>query len=101
MIQGTTPTHIFNLPFAASMVSSARVVYKQRDKEVLRKENDDFRIEGENSISVDLTEEETFLFDCNHSVKLQLRVKTNAGKVLATKPIIVRVEECLDREVLI
>lgn len=99
MIQGTTPTHIFNLPFDSDQVSSARVIYKQREQEILRKETEDFKMDG-SAISVALTQEETFLFDCKYSVKLQLRVATKSGKVLSTKPIIIRVEECIDSEVL-
>ena len=53
-----------------------------------------------NAIRVELKQEDTLLFDCDYSVKLQLRVLTNDGKTLATQPIIVSIEECLDNEVL-
>lgn len=43
MIIGTTPTHHFDLPFDASMVSAARVIYKQNGTEILRKETEDFK----------------------------------------------------------
>lgn len=99
MIRGTTPTHVFNLPFESSLISSARVIYKQGTKEILRKETEAFEMEG-NTIRVTLTQEETFLFDCKGSVKLQLRVLTKAGKSLSTRTIIVSVDECLDNEVL-
>lgn len=99
MIRGTTPTHKFILPFKAELLTSVRVVYKQGQKEVLRKETTDFVMEG-NTLALTLTQEETLLFDCHLSVKLQLRVKTRAGQVLATKPQVVSVEECLDGEVL-
>lgn len=99
MIRGTTPTHVFMLPFEAALVSSARVIYRQGEKEVLRKETEDFRKE-DNALRLTLAEEETLLFDCRLSVKIQLRVRTVAGQVLATKPMIVAVDECLDNEVL-
>lgn len=99
MIRGTTPTHHFNLPFEASMISAVRAIYKQGTKEVLRKETPDFRLEGQR-VSVDLTQEETFLFDCRTPVKLQLRVKTIRGQVLNTRTMVVSVAECLDSEVL-
>ncbi len=99
MIQGTTPVHYFTLPFEAALVAEARVIYKQGAKEILRKETADFTRE-ENQLSVSLTQEETFLFDCKSFVKFQLRVRTTTGKVMNTKPMLVSVEECLDTEVL-
>lgn len=98
MIRGTTPTHYFNLPFEASLVDKARVIYHQWGKEILRKETEDFKMEG-NTISVSLTQEETFLFDCT-PVILQLRVRTTSGEVMNTKMITVSSEDCLDCEVL-
>ena len=98
MIKGTTPTHKFKLPFDAALVEKARVIYKQWTKEVLRKETKDFKMDG-NMLSVSLSQEETFLFDCS-PVTYQLRVKTTYGKVLSTKPETIRVEDCLDCEVL-
>lgn len=100
MISGTTPTHVFKLPFDSAQLSAARVVYKQGSKEIIRKETKDFTMEG-NIIKVNLTQEDTFLFDCKTSVKYQLRVRTVMGRVLATKVKIISVEECLDREVLL
>lgn len=99
MIRGTTPTHIFNLPFSADLVAAARVIYKQGQKEILRKETEDFTKDGK-SLRTTLTQEDTLLFDCKLNVKIQLRVKTTDGAVLATKPRLVTVEECLDGEVL-
>lgn len=98
MIRGTTPTHHFNLPFEASLVSEARVIYHQWGKEILRKETEDFQMEG-NTLSVSLSQEETFLFDCT-PVILQLRVRTTSGNVMNTKPMTVSVDDCLDSEVL-
>ena len=98
MIRGTTPTHNFKLPFDGALVKEARAIYRQLTKEVLRKETKDFEREG-NILSVLLSQEETFLFDCT-PVTYQLRVKTTDGKVLNTKPRTIKVEECLDSEVL-
>lgn len=100
MIRGTTPTHTFNLPFSTDLVTSARVIYKQGQKEILRKETADF-VKAGKSLKVTLTQEDTLLFDCRLMVKLQLRVKTTEGAVLNTKPRLVSVEECLDEEVLV
>lgn len=99
MIKGTTPTHHFELPFEASRVAAARVIYKQGNIEVLRKETEDFKKDG-NRISVTFSQDETFLFDSRISVKCQLRVRDISDKVMNTKPMIISIEECLDCEVL-
>ena len=96
---GTTPTHTWALPFDASQVAEARAIYKQSGEEILRKETEAFTMDGQ-QLSVTLTQEETFLFDCRTPVKIQLRVRTTAGKVLKTKPITKTPTECLDREVI-
>lgn len=98
MMKGTTPTHIFTLPFDTSIVKCARVIYKQYAKEVLRKDTEAFKKDG-SKLSVDLSQEETFLFS-SADVTYQLRVKTIHGKVLNTKPKKISVEDCLDCEVL-
>lgn len=99
MIQGTTPTHYFTLPFEADQVAEARLIYKQGGKEILRKETADFQRQ-DNQISVTLTQEETFRFDYRSNVKIQLRVRTASGKVMNTEPMLISVAECLDTEVL-
>jgi hypothetical protein len=98
MLQGTTPTHRFKLPFDGNRLTYARVTYKQGKRIILVKKDKDFKIEG-NWISVTLTQGETFLF-CPENVIYQLRVKDINGKVFGTKPRIISVTECLDEEVI-
>ena len=62
MIQGTTPTHTFNIPFDTSMVKEVKILYAQDDVKILEKKNGDCTLTGQ-SISVTLTQEGTFLFD--------------------------------------
>ena len=96
---GTTPTHRFRIPLDTSLLEKARIVYKQKKAEVLRKETDQITFDG-NTISVDLTQEETFLFDHREPVVFQLRVKDKSGKVWKSPEYTKRVTECLDLEVL-
>ena len=96
---GTTPTHKFRLTFDTSFLSAARVVYMQKKAEVLRKDTDAFTFEG-NTLSVTLSQEETFLFDHMKQVEIQLRVLTKGGDALNSHPIKVSVQRCLDNEVL-
>ena len=99
MIQGTTPTHIFELPFDVSMITSVSVSYIQLGGVVLTKSTDKCTLSG-NTISVDLTQEETFLFQSDKSVGIQLKVLTSEGQVLASVPQYINVKECFDKEVL-
>lgn len=99
MIRGTTPTHTFNIPFDTSMVDEVKIVYAQDDQVVLEKDTTDCVL-GAQTISVTLTQEDTFLFDHKKAVEVQLRVLTPGGDVLASIPEKVGITKCLDNEVL-
>ena len=99
MYRGTTPTHNFTIPMECSLIKEIRVYYKQDDEVILVKENTGCCFE-DCTISVTLTQEETFLFNCKKNVKIQLRVLTTGGQSLISKPIVVDVGECFSNEVL-
>ena len=97
--RGSTPTHIFELPFDTELVKEVRITYAQNDIEVLCKETEDCTI-TEKEIIVDLTQEETFLFDINFLVQIQLEVLDIKGKVHQSDVITKSVKKCLNNEVL-
>lgn len=99
MIQGTTPTHRFTIPFDASVISKVRVTYAQQGKVLLTKDETECSLEG-NVIELKLTQEETLLFDEFSSVQVQVRVLTVAGDALASDLIRVPCGAILDKEVL-
>ena len=99
MIRGTTPTHIFNLPFDTALIADLRIIYAQSDKEVLVKKLEDCTLEG-NSVNVILKEYETLLFSCSKDVQIQVRVLTHNGETLTSAIKIINVEKCLNNEVL-
>lgn len=99
MIRGSTPTHIFNLPIDTALLSKIRIIYAQDDEILFTKEKDVCACDG-CRISVKLTQEETFMFDCKKSVQIQIRAATTAGDVVPSKIKLVSVEKCLDNEVL-
>ena len=100
MIRGTTPTHTFTIPFEASDIEVARVIYSQNDKEIFTKTAAECAL-IDKSISVKLTQEETFLFNCNYPVQIQLRGKMKGiDEIRATDIILVPVGKCLENEVL-
>jgi hypothetical protein len=100
MIQGTTPTHYFTLPFDTSLVKSARVIYSQNEKVILKKELSDCQCDA-NTISCKLTQEETFLFIHPRAVQIQLRVLTTGGDAINSNIETVSCDQCLDNEVLV
>lgn len=99
MIKGTTPTHIFKIPFPASLVKEAMVIYAQGDIEVFHKDTYDCEIKN-NEISVMLTQEETLLFNHRMPVQVQLRVLTTKGVAMASDVKVISVHKCLNSEVL-
>lgn len=99
MMRGTTPTHIFTLPFEANLLSNIRIIYTQGDEQVFVKEVKDCNIDG-NTVTVRLTQEETFLFDCKKYVEIQVRALTHGGDVLNSNIMKESVERCLDNEVI-
>lgn len=99
MIQGTTPTHVFQLPFSTDLIEEIQVTYVQGEEEILQKTTDDIIKEGD-TIRYSLTQEETFLFDHRKIVKIQIRVLLTDGTVMASAIFTARVDKCLDDEVL-
>ena len=97
---GSTPKHEFALPFDVSLVKEFKVTYKQKGKIILEKYLDDFVIDG-NTLSVTLTQEETFLFAGDVNVELQARVLTMGGDALSSDIRIITAKRCLDSEVLV
>ncbi len=100
MIRGTTPKHIFTVPFDVNNLSKVRVIYAQDYNVIFTKTEADCVLEG-NSISVTLKQEDTFKFDHKKSVQIQLRVLTVAKEVLSSTVQTVGISKCLEEEVLL
>lgn len=98
MRRGTTPKLTFAIPFHTSLVARGKVVFKQGDKIKLQKAIDECFC-FENVISVSLTQEDTFLFNTEERLKVQLRIVTTDDKALASEVYACIVTECLDDEV--
>lgn len=99
MICGTTPTHVFVLPFDVDLIKSIRIIYAQAGEVVMTKENEDLQLEG-NSVRYKLTQEETLAFDDSKRVEIQVRVLTVDGDALASDIYSVFAERCLERSVI-
>lgn len=99
MRQGTTPKHTFKLPFSIPDGSVVRVIYKQSENVLFVKTANDCAIEAD-TISLRLTQEETFQFDVRYKVRIQIRILTPNDEALESEVIVRTVKECLEREVL-
>lgn len=102
MIQGTTPTLLFNLPFSASLIKSAEITIEYVDdlkKVLIKKELCDCEL-GETTIGTRLTQEETLQLPAPAMVLVQLRVLTTEDVALATTPYTVSVKRLLAEDVI-
>lgn len=85
MRRGTTPTLSFTTPYAAEMVQSGYITFKQRGDVVLEKELSDPAVTVlDNKIKLDLTQAETLLFSAACPCKVQARLILATGKRAAS-----------------
>lgn len=99
MFKGTTPTHYFNIPIDTSRIKELKITYSQKDREIFAKRKEDCIIE-EGKITTTLSQEETFMFEPDKFVTIQIRVLMDDGVALTSKLMMMSVEKCLDDEVL-
>ena len=100
MIRGTTPTHTFNIPFDVSYIKECKVVYAQDNVVIVTKSTSDCILEG-TSVKTTLSQEDTFAFDSNKAVQIQLRILTTNDVALASVVANVGIAKCLDDEVMV
>ena len=99
MIRGTTPTHVYDLPFGVENVAKVRILYAQHGEVKIIKTEEDCKMSGK-TISVQLTQRDTLDLLGNTFVDIQLRVLTTGGDALASPLTRVLVGACLDDEVM-
>lgn len=99
MIRGTTPRLEFTLEFNTDLLAEAYVTLAQRRKVVLDKPLKDCGCDG-HTLTVDLTQEETLLLDCNCTVEMQIRVRMKDGSAHASDIIAVPVDRILKEGVI-
>lgn len=97
--KGTAPVIEFTLPFSTDLLKTAKVIFKYKDGSKLTKYAKAEDFDGD-IVRVQLTQEETFLFDCNSYIKMLLRVMTKNGEPFKSDVYEVFVDECFDNEVL-
>ena len=106
MIQGTTPTHKFNLPFNTDLIGKVRITYAQDNKVVLTKEADHETAEEngmtfeEQAIIVNLTQEDTLAISSHVAAQIQMHILTTGGDACASNIVRVPAYRLLDRRVI-
>lgn len=100
MIQGSTPTHYFELPFDVSNIKTVHINYAQ-DKQIIVTKTERDCMFGGNVLEVTLTQEDTLALDHSKPVEIQIRVITFDGASLVSVISKVGIAECLETEVLV
>ena len=101
MFKGTTPTHTFEVEdIDTSSIKEVKIIYSQKDREILEKKTKECTIQ-DGKISTKLSQEDTFKFESNTLVSIQIRVLTKGGDALISDLIMTGVGKCLDDEVLV
>lgn len=85
MIRGTTPTVVYQFPFATSQFTKFRMYFLQGKETVLTKTEEDCFFLGK-SVSVKLTQEETYSFTAKKRLETKARFQTADGNVGGTRP---------------
>lgn len=98
MRRGTTPTHIFHLPFSAEDLKFT-ITYAQDDKELVKKTEDDCDV-NDNVIELTLSQEDTLSFDEKKAVQVQIKTLDFGGNVKASKVMITTAGKILDEDVI-
>lgn len=99
MIRGTTPTHIFTLPFDSGEISQLRLTYSQDGVTVFEKNETEVNRAG-TQLEYTLTQTESLAFTEQKAVEIQLKIKTIDGTVVASKIMRTNVSTVLNEEVL-
>lgn len=99
MIIGTTTFHKFKTPLEAKLVSKVEITYKQDDEIVLTKTESECNI-LDYMVTTELSQEETFKFDFDKLVRIQIRLLDVYNKVHSSYIFAITAAECLSDEVL-
>lgn len=99
MRQGTTITHIFNLPFTTDVVVDIQISYEQNNTIKIEKTLAECVL-NDKTISCKLTQLETLNFEVGSPVYVQVKVLLKDGNVLASQAIPIQPKIILNRVVL-
>lgn len=85
MIRGTTPTLTFTTPYKANEVADGYITFTMQGKVILDIETTDNNVVVlDKFIKLDLTQEQTLLFDANYKTLAQIRLILTSGRRVAS-----------------
>ena len=100
---GSTPRNTFVIPDDIDITGykEIQIVYNQHNKAVVIKNSleGDIEVNG-NELSVVLSQADTFKFDWQTVVRIQVRIMLSDDSVIASTPITVDANQCMDDNVL-
>lgn len=99
MVQGSSPTHVFDLSIDTSKISKLRVTYAQNCTTILEKTESEVTM-SDSIIKVRLTQQETLQFIANYPVSIQIKLLTTNGVVMVSQIMTDQVESALNKEIL-
>lgn len=99
MIRGTTPTHIFSIPFETELIKDVRVIYAQNSEIVIEKTIKSCRL-NDHELIVSLSQDETLKFNHTRPVEIQLKINMVDTSVVASNIMLVDVGKVLSDEVM-
>lgn len=94
MRRGTTPTNTFNTSVSLAEAEVIYITYQQKRQTVVEKTIDDITVTAD-ALTVELTQEETLLFDDRYSVSIQIRARFPDGSAIASNIMTVPVGKIL------
>lgn len=97
IMQGTTPTHSFELPFNTNLIKKLSITYVQNGNIIIKKHIEDCQFD-KNVVMVRLTQTDTLEFTPNSKVDIQFKVMDFNGSVTISDILTVNVDEVLDKE---
>lgn len=95
--QGSTPIHTFTIPYKRNEVSNAVVSYRQNNKNIFEKSNNEIEI-NDNLIIVRLTQKDTLSFADVGDVAMQIKVKLHNGDVIPSNKMYAKLESVFNKE---
>lgn len=100
IIRGTTPTDRFHISVDTSLIKALEITYSQNGSVRFTKSEENCEIESGDTISVQLSQEDTFSLSDKYELETQLRILTIDNKLLSHLPILRKVGKCNSNEVL-
>lgn len=100
IIRGTTPTEEFELPCSANEIKDLRIIFGQSKKGLFTKYRNECELKN-NKVLVSLSQDETYLFNPNKKLYVEIRVQTYDNKIISTKnPTVFLIADTMDEEIM-